>query len=89
VQQRTVLLHRGARARYATADPAGVRVVDDAGVDDDGAGEHAVQLLGVDAVCAFGLAVEVRGCRLDVGAGDALVEHVPAEGGLELRAPRG
>jgi hypothetical protein len=33
---------------------------------------------------AFDLAVQPRGAGLDVGVGDALVEHVPVEGGLEL-----
>jgi hypothetical protein len=40
--------------------PLAEPVVEDAGVVDDDAVEHAVELLGVDAVGAFDLAVEVR-----------------------------
>jgi hypothetical protein len=39
----------------------------------------AVELLGVDAVGAFHLAVQPGGAGFDVAVGDALVEQVPVE----------
>lgn len=59
-------------------------VVEDLGVVDEDAVEHAVELFGVDAVGSFDLAVQPRCPRLDVGVGDAFVRHVPVERRLEL-----
>jgi len=54
-------------------------------VDDDSL-EHPVELVVVDPVGSFDLAVQPRGARPDVDVLDAPVEDVPVEGGLELRA---
>jgi hypothetical protein len=61
-------------------------LVEEAGVVDHDAIEEPVELLGVDAVGSFHLAVEPGGGRLDVGVADAAVEDVPVEGALELGA---
>jgi hypothetical protein len=61
-------------------------VVEDLGVVDEGAVEEPVELLGVDAVGAFDLAVEPGGAGLDVEVADALVQGVVVERGLELGA---
>ncbi len=61
-------------------------VVEELGVVDDDAVEHAVELFGVDAVGAFDLPVEPWCGRLDVDVADAAVEEVPVEGALELGA---
>ena len=46
--------------------------------------ELAVELLAVDAVRAFHLAVEPRGGGLDVDVADPAVGQVPVERGLEF-----
>ena len=60
-------------------------VEDFSGVDDD-AVEESVELLGVDAVGSFDLAVEPRGVGFDADVVDAFIEQVPVEGGAELRS---
>ncbi len=59
-------------------------VVEDLGVVDDDALEHAVELFGVDPVGAPGLAVEPRGGGLDVDVPDAAVHQVPVERRLKF-----
>lgn len=54
-------------------------VVEQSGVVDDDTVEEPVELLGVDAVRAFHLAVRSRGGRLGVGVADALVQDVAVE----------
>lgn len=61
-------------------------VVEGGEVTQDDAVEQAVELFGVDAVRAFHLAVQPRCGGADVDVADALVQDVPVEGGLELRA---
>ena len=55
-------------------------VGEQAGVVDDDAVQEPVELLGVDAVGSFHLAVEAWGAGLDVDVLDAAVEEVPVEG---------
>jgi DDE superfamily endonuclease len=54
-------------------------VVEDLGVVDHGAVQHAVELLGVDAVGALHLAVEPGRSWIDVDVAGALVQHMPVE----------
>jgi hypothetical protein len=59
--------------------PLAELVVEDLGVVDHDAVQEAVELLGVDAVGAFHLAVEPGRAGLDVDMADALVQHLPME----------
>jgi hypothetical protein len=59
--------------------PLGELVVEQLRVVDEDAVQQAVELLGVDAVGAFHLAVEPRGGGLDVAVPDSSVEQVPVE----------
>ena len=61
-------------------------VVEDLGVVDHHPVQELVELLGVDAVGAFDLAMQPRGARLDVDMADALIQDVVVEQGLELGA---
>jgi len=61
-------------------------VVEDLGVVDHHPVQELVELLGVDAVGAFDLAIQPRGARLDVVMADALLQDVVVEQGLELGA---
>src|SRR5512132_728899 len=61
-------------------------VVEDLGVVDHHPVQQLVELLGVDAVRAFDLAVAPGRPRLDVVMADAPVQDVIVEQGLELRA---
>src|SRR6266849_5999512 len=60
--------------------PLAEALVEDAGVVDHDAIEHPVELLGVDTVGAFDLAVQPRGGGPDVDVADAAVKHVVVEG---------
>jgi hypothetical protein len=59
-------------------------VVEQGGVVDDDTLELAVELLAIDPVRAFHLAVEPQGGGLDVDVADAAVGQVPVEGRLEF-----
>ena len=59
-------------------------VVEELGVVDHDPVQEAVELLGVDAVGPFDLAVEPWGAGLDVDMADAFVQHLPVEAGAEL-----
>jgi hypothetical protein len=56
-------------------------VVEHLGVVDHHPVQQAVELLGVDAMGAFDLAIEPRCSWLDVDMADALVQDVPVEAG--------
>src|SRR2546429_5577773 len=60
--------------------------VEQLGVVDHLAGEHAVELFVVDAMRALDLAVEAWRRGSDVDVLEALIEQVPMEAGLELGA---
>jgi hypothetical protein len=64
--------------------PFGELVVEQPGVVDDDAFEHPVELLAVDPVTAFDLAVEPGGGGLDVDVADAAIQQVPVERRLEF-----
>ena len=58
---------------------------EDVGVVDGLAVDEPVELLGVDPVGSFYLAVEPRGARFDADMVDAKVEQVKVERGAEFR----
>ena len=60
--------------------PFGELVVEQLGVVDDDAVQQPVELLGVDPVGSFDLAVEPWGGGLDVAVADAAAGQVPVEG---------
>ena len=64
--------------------PLAELVVEHLGVVDHDPLEQAVELLGVDAVGPFDLAVEPWGAGLDVDVAGASVQDVPVEAGAEL-----
>jgi hypothetical protein len=66
--------------------PLGELVVEQLCVVDDDAVEQAVELLGVDPVGAFHLAVEPWGCGFDVAVADPQVLDVPVERRLKFDA---
>ena len=59
-------------------------VVEQFRVVDDHALEEAIELLCIDPMGAFDLAVEPGPVWLDIGVTDPLVEHMPVEGCLEF-----
>jgi hypothetical protein len=61
-------------------------VVEHLGVVDHHAVQKLVELLGVDAVGAFDLAIQPRRPRLDVDVAGALVQDMPVEACAELDA---
>jgi hypothetical protein len=61
-------------------------VVEHLGVADDHAVQQAVELLGVDTVGPFDLAIQSRGAGLDIDVAGASVQDVPVEAGAELGA---
>jgi hypothetical protein len=66
--------------------PLAQLVVEDLGVVDHHPVQQLVELLGVNAVRALHLAIQLRRPRLDVVMADALVQDVIVEQGLELGA---